>query len=123
MPHGGELVIKTANLNLAEPLLTTDVSLAAGRYVALAVSDTGIGMEEEIRPRIFEPFFTTKGPSRRHRTRSLDRLRDRRGEQGAHPGRKRAGPGLDLHDLSPAIGQLDAQHRAPRPGHETGLDE
>jgi PAS domain S-box-containing protein len=63
MPDGGELVIKTANLNLAEPLLTTDVTLAAGRYVTLAVSDTGTGIEEAIRPRIFEPFFTTKSPT------------------------------------------------------------
>ncbi len=63
MPHGGELVIKTSSLNLAEPLLTTDATLATGRYVALAVSDTGTGIEETIRPRIFEPFFTTKGPS------------------------------------------------------------
>jgi two-component system cell cycle sensor histidine kinase/response regulator CckA len=62
MPKGGKLVIKTANLDLAEPFLTADLTLAPGRYVTLVVSDTGTGIEEAIRLKIFEPFFTTKSP-------------------------------------------------------------
>lgn len=52
MPDGGRLVIRTANVDLPER--------QAGKYVMIAVSDNGIGMDELTRNRIFEPFFTTK---------------------------------------------------------------
>lgn len=64
MPDGGKLTIETANLHLAEPRFTRDLSLPAGNFVTLTVRDSGIGMDEETRARIFEPFFTTKGPDR-----------------------------------------------------------
>ena len=60
MPDGGKLLIKTTNLELTEPLLRNNVTLAPGRYVVLVVRDTGTGIAEAIRARIFEPFFTTK---------------------------------------------------------------
>lgn len=62
MPKGGKLAIETANLDLPEPLIASGISLAAGRYVTLAICDTGSGMDEETLARAFEPFFTTKGP-------------------------------------------------------------
>ncbi len=60
MPEGGTLTIETASLNLSEPLADFDDSPERGRYVALSLRDTGIGMDEETRAKIFQPFFTTK---------------------------------------------------------------
>lgn len=60
MPNGGRLTIATRNVTAAETGLT-EGELAAGRYVALVVSDNGIGIPKENLARVFEPFFTTKG--------------------------------------------------------------
>jgi PAS domain S-box-containing protein len=62
MPAGGRLVIETANIELDDDFCGTHPDLQMGRYVLLAVSDTGVGMDEETRNHVFEPFFTTKGP-------------------------------------------------------------
>jgi two-component system, cell cycle sensor histidine kinase and response regulator CckA len=62
MPQGGRVQIETATLTLGGALSGRDVESEAGpgRYVMLAVSDTGQGMDPATLQRIWEPFFTTK---------------------------------------------------------------
>jgi CheY-like chemotaxis protein len=64
MVHGGALTIETANRQFDEPVVAQGAEIAAGRYVTLFVSDTGIGMTPEIMARAFDPFFTTKEPGK-----------------------------------------------------------
>lgn len=60
MPQGGRLTIATRSVVVDAPQTVARRELGPGAYVRLEVSDTGCGMDEEIRSRIFEPFFTTK---------------------------------------------------------------
>lgn len=64
MPGGGTLVVETELIDLDEDNCRSHSGVDAGSYVRLAVSDTGIGMTDEVRSRIFEPFFTTKAEGR-----------------------------------------------------------
>ncbi len=61
MPNGGELFIetRTAVLDPGDPIIASH-GVQPGRYIRLAVTDTGTGMDPATRRRIFEPFFTTK---------------------------------------------------------------
>src|SRR5438094_6381192 len=63
-PRGGKLTVQTTNVEIRESSRMGEVHLAPGRYVMLAVSDTGCGMDADTQGRIFEPFFTTKGPGK-----------------------------------------------------------
>jgi signal transduction histidine kinase len=58
MPGGGTLRVLTENVAAGPPLSPEEP--VAGEYVAVVVSDTGSGMNPEVRGKVFEPFFTTK---------------------------------------------------------------
>ena len=60
MPHGGVLVVETADDRLTEADAQRYAYVRPGRYVRLTVTDSGHGMDEATLQRVFEPFFTTK---------------------------------------------------------------
>ena len=62
MPKGGRLVIETAQAEIDKDYAAAYAEVLPGRYVTLAVTDTGTGMTQEVRQHAFEPFYTTKGP-------------------------------------------------------------
>jgi signal transduction histidine kinase len=62
MPTGGRLTIEVQPIAFDGPVAERHLGLEAGRYVQLAVTDTGVGMDDVTRAHVFEPFFTTKPP-------------------------------------------------------------
>ncbi len=60
MPNGGEIIIETSNADLDQSGRESQKASEPGRFVMLAVSDNGCGMDAETKAHIFEPFFTTK---------------------------------------------------------------
>jgi two-component system, cell cycle sensor histidine kinase and response regulator CckA len=60
MPEGGVLTVATANAELDDDFVRRHPGSTAGRFVMLAVSDSGEGMDAETLEHVFEPFFTTK---------------------------------------------------------------
>jgi PAS domain S-box-containing protein len=64
MPTGGKLTLETGNVEHDPDYAREQEASPVRRFVMLAVSDTGIGMDEATKARIFEPFFTTKEPGK-----------------------------------------------------------
>ncbi|HKQ94742.1 MAG TPA: MASE4 domain-containing protein [Aestuariivirgaceae bacterium] len=64
MPSGGKLVIATRSRHVGGDDGATYPDLAAGDYVVIEVSDSGVGIPPEALSSVFEPFFTTKEPGK-----------------------------------------------------------
>ncbi len=64
MPSGGKLTLETINVELDRKDCQRLPGTTPGAYVMLAVSDSGVGMDEETKSHVFEPFFTTKEPGK-----------------------------------------------------------
>ncbi|HEY6155970.1 MAG TPA: PAS domain S-box protein [Gemmatimonadales bacterium] len=60
MPGGGRVLIETTRVLLRDELVERRHRLPPGDYVCLAVTDSGLGMDESTQAHLFEPFFTTK---------------------------------------------------------------
>ena len=60
MPRGGTLTISVRDVELGKDYAALHPEASAGTYVAIEVSDTGIGMTPEVLKKAFDPFFTTK---------------------------------------------------------------
>jgi len=60
MPKGGKLILETSNVTLEKDDTYEHAGILPGKYVRVTASDTGIGMNEQVKARLFEPFFTTK---------------------------------------------------------------
>ena len=61
MPRGGRLRVEIARTHLDPDYVQMYPQIRLGDYVLISVSDTGVGMTEEVKQRAFDPFFTTKG--------------------------------------------------------------
>jgi two-component system, cell cycle sensor histidine kinase and response regulator CckA len=60
MPEGGKLIIRTGNVSISGRELWQSKEIAPGDYILLSISDTGVGITDEVKQHLFEPFFTTK---------------------------------------------------------------
>jgi two-component system, cell cycle sensor histidine kinase and response regulator CckA len=60
MPNGGKLLIETKNIGVDDTIIVPRLGAPPGEYVALKISDNGVGMDTETQSHLFEPFFTTK---------------------------------------------------------------
>jgi CheY-like chemotaxis protein len=64
MPTGGRLGIRTSEVTITPAYVECQPDARTGPFLVLAISDTGVGMDDAVQKHIFEPFFTTKAPDK-----------------------------------------------------------
>jgi two-component system, cell cycle sensor histidine kinase and response regulator CckA len=122
MPKGGRLTLETANVEITEGGAFYP-DCPPGRYVRLAVSDTGTGMTNEVKAKIFEPFFTTKPPGKGTGL-GLATVYGIVKQAGGHiSAYTEVGVGTTFKVLLPAmIGSEDRSEEAPAPALKKGSE-
>ena len=126
MPKGGGLTIEIASLDLQAHSPGAPPDLPPGGYVVLTVSDTGTGMDENVRARLFEPFFTTKAKGKGTGL-GLSTVYGQVKQSGGHIlVETELGKGTSFRIYLPRIDRApqplrEPSARPPRPGSETIL--
>ena len=98
MPQGGKLTLETRNVFLDEPDARGVFEGQPGRYVMLAVTDTGCGMDAHIKARLFQPFYH-EGNRQRHRPGAGNCLWHRQTVRRSHLRKQRVRRGSDVQNL------------------------
>jgi two-component system cell cycle sensor histidine kinase/response regulator CckA len=126
MPGGGSLYLSSNNVMLDEEYIKAYDDVKPGPFVKISVTDTGVGMDEQMKARIFEPFFTTKGMGRGTGIGLASVYGIVRGHKGIIAVYSEKGHGASFNIYLPASDKA-AEERIARPkaenikGHETIL--
>jgi CheY-like chemotaxis protein/nitrogen-specific signal transduction histidine kinase len=113
MPEGGRLTIGTGDVTLDAAYATLHPGTEPGRYVLIAVSDTGPGMTPDIAERAFEPFFTTKTGAE-HSGLGLSQVYGYAKQSGGYARiASEPGSGTTVQLFLPRLGDVEAVERRP----------
>ncbi len=104
MPHGGTLNLVAENLTIDESYARVNLDANAGSYIAITVSDSGMGIPGEIIDRIFGPFYDKRG-GQRYRIRAFDCVRNYQKSSWFYYGYQFNGRGDPVQDIF-ACGQV-----------------
>jgi len=121
MPNGGHLTLETGEAVMDEEGCRRHPGARPGRYVVLAVSDTGLGMDAETQDHVFEPFFTTKTMGTGL---GLATVYGAASQNGGFVGvESELGRGSTFRIFLPAVGDIcDLPAAAARPGLSLGTE-